>query len=236
MKNALITGANKGIGFETARQLGKLGYKVLLGARDKKLGDEAARFLRDEGIDAKFLMLDVADQQTIDEAFNIIEEEIGYLDVLINNAGVFLEDGILPTQLSLAMLKETFDVNFFGVFSVTTTFLPLIKKSSAGRIINVSSGQGSLTRSSSPDSKRLQLAYNSSKAALNMLTIQFAKELKESKIKINSAAPGYTITDMNNGKGKNTVSQACAVIVRLAEINETGPTGGYFEDDGKIPW
>ena len=235
-KIALITGANKGIGFETSRQLGQLGFKVLIGARDEQRGKEAVETLKNEGIDAKALVLDVINQYTIDDAIKFIEEEYGHLDVLINNAGIFLEDGVLPSQLKFTTLKETFEVNFFGVFAITRALLPLLRKSIAGRIVNVSSGQGSLTRSSSNDSSRMQLAYNSSKAAANMLTIQFAKELKNTAIKINAAAPGYTITDMNKGKGVRSVQQASAVILRLASLDENGPNGGFFEDGGEIPW
>ena len=235
-KIALITGANKGIGLETSRQLGKSGYTVLLGARDGERGEKAVATLRKEGINAQLLVLDVTNQNTIDNAVKFIEKKYGHLDILINNAGVFLEKGVLPSQLKLATLRETFEVNFFGVFAVTSALLPLLKKSDGGRIVNVSSGQGSLTRSSGPDAIRIQLAYNSSKAALNALTIQFAKELKNTPIKINAAAPGYTVTDMNEGKGKRTVQQASKIIVRLALLDESGTSGGYFEDAGEIPW
>lgn len=235
-KVALITGANKGIGFETSRQLGRLGCKVLLGARDEERGNKAVETLKKEGIDAQLLVLDVTNQDTIDHAVKFIEKEYGHLDILINNAGVFFEKGVLPSQLKMKILRETFEVNFFGVFAMTTALLPLLKKSTGGRIVNVSSGQGSLTRSSRPDSTRLQLAYNSSKAAVNALTIQLAKELKDTPIKINSAAPGYTITDMNEGKGRRTVQEASVIIVQLALLDETDTSGGYFEDAGEIPW
>lgn len=235
-KIALITGANKGIGFETSRQLGRSGCKVLLGARDEARGREAVETLIKEGIDAQLLVLDVTNQDTIDKAVTFIREAYGRLDILINNAGVFLEKGVLPSELKPATLRETFEVNFFGVFAVTAALLPLLKKSAGGRIVNVSSGQGSLTRSSSPEAARIQLAYNSSKAALNALTIQFAKEFRNTPLKINAAAPGYTVTDMNEGKGSRTVQQASGIIVRLALLDETGPSGGYFEDAGPIPW
>lgn len=235
-KIVLVTGANKGIGFETSRQFGKLGYKVLLGARDEERGNKAVESLKQEDIDAQLVVLDVTHQDTIDNAVKFIEDHYGYLDILVNNAGIFLEKGMLPSQLTMATLRETFEVNFFGVFAITTALLPLLKKSAAGRIVNVSSGQGSLTRSSRPEATRLQLAYNSSKAAVNALTIQFAKELKDTPIKINAAAPGYTITDMNEGKGNRTVQEASSVIIRLALLDDTGSSGGYFEDAGEIPW
>lgn len=235
-KIALITGANKGIGFETGRQLGNLGYKVLLGARDQQRGSEAAAILKNENIDAEAIVLDVTDSKSITNAADYIENTFGYLDVLINNAGIFLEKGVLPSQVDEKILRQTFEVNFFGAFAVTAAMMTLIKKAKAGRIVNVSSGQGSLTRSSGAEAPRLQLAYNSSKAALNAMTIQLAKELKGTTIKINAAAPGYTITDMNEGEGKNTVEQASKIIIKLATLDVDGPTGGYFEEAGEVPW
>ena len=181
-------------------------------------------------------MLDVSDQRTIDNAVDFIEKEYGYLDVLINNAGVFLEKGILPSQLEMKTLRNTFEVNFFGVFAMTTALLPLLKNSTGGRIVNVSSGQGSLTRNSGAHSGRIQLAYNSSKAAVNALTIQFAKELIGTSVKINSAAPGFTVTDLNEGKGNRTVREAAKIIVHLATLDNSGRSGGFFEDAGEIPW
>jgi len=237
-KIVLITGANKGIGLETARQLGKKGYLVLLGARDEEKGREAVSVLINEGIDTRFLLLDVTRHGTINHARELIEKEYGYLDVLINNAGIYLDNESTPSQLELSVLKETFETNFFGVFAMIKAMLPLlIKSDEGGRIVNVSSGQGSLTRNSSPNStSRLQLAYNSSKSALNALTIQFAREFKNTPFKINSAAPGFTATDMNKGMGTRTVQQASVVIVRLATLDENGPTGGFFEDTGEVPW
>lgn len=237
-KIALITGANKGIGFETARQLGKKGFKVLLGARDEERGRNAESVLMNEGINARFLLLDVTNHDTINNAAALIKKEYGYLDALVNNAGIFLDKGSAPSRLELSVLRETFETNFFGIFATIKAMLPLlIKSNEGGRIVNVSSGQGSLTRNSSPGStSRLQLAYNSSKSALNALTIQFAKEFKNTPLKINSAAPGYTVTDMNDGMGTRTVQQASVVIVRLATLDESGPTGGFFEDTGEIPW
>jgi len=236
-KTALITGANKGIGFETARQLGKLGFRILLGARDGDRGRISAAALEKEGIHAEFILLDVTNQRTIDDAAGVIGRNYGSLDVLINNAAIYIDGGDPPSRIPLSVLKETFETNFFGVFAVTTAMLPLLRKSAAGRIVNVSSGQGSLTRNSSPNtSSLLQLAYNSSKSALNALTIQFAREFRDSSLKINAAAPGFTATDMNQGRGTRTVRQASVVIVRLATLDERGPSGGFFEDSGEVPW
>lgn len=235
-KIALITGANKGIGFACARQLGKMGYTVLIGARDESRGKEAAGTLKSEGIDAVPVILDITRQDTMNSTLRFIENEYGRLDVLVNNAGIFLEKGILPSKLDLQDLKETFEVNFFGIFALTMALLPLLRDSAAGRIVQVSSGQGSLTRASGNDSGRLQLAYNCSKAALNMMTIQLAKEFAGTPLKINSAAPGYTMTDMNEGKGSRTVDEAAEIIVRLATLDDNGSSGGYFEDAGEVPW
>jgi NAD(P)-dependent dehydrogenase (short-subunit alcohol dehydrogenase family) len=237
-KTILITGANKGIGLETARQLGKIGYTVLLGSRDEERGRNAETLLKSEGINAKFILLDVTNLETINAAVGFIEEEYGLLDVLINNSAIYIDNGISPSRIELSVLKQTYETNFFGVFAVTKAMLPLLKKSTeGGRIVNVSSGQGSLARNSSSNSTSLlQLAYNSSKTAVNALTIQFAREFKNSPLKINSAAPGFTATDMNGGKGTRTVRQAAVIIVRLATLDESGPTGGFFEDTGEIPW
>ncbi|MDD5362228.1 MAG: SDR family oxidoreductase [Ignavibacteria bacterium] len=238
MKTVLITGANKGIGFETARQLGRIGYMVLLGSRNEVRGRYAEIILKDEDINAKFILLDVTNIETIRTAAGFIEKEYGSLDALINNSGIYMDNGIPPSQIDLSALKQTFDTNFFGVFAVTKTMLPLLNKSTeGGRIVNVSSGQGSLSRNGNLNSTSLlQLAYNSSKTALNALTIQFAREFKETPLKINSAAPGFTATEMNGGKGIRTVQQAAVVIVRLATLDKNGPTGGFFDDAGEVPW
>ncbi len=236
-KIALITGANKGIGYETARQLGKMGIFVLLGARNEERGSKAEAALANEGINARFILLDVTKQDSIDAAARLIEKEYGLLDVLINNAGILLEKGAVPSQIELFVLKETFETNFFGMFAVTKAMLPLVKKSSNGRIVNLSSGLGSLTMHSAPGSvSQNTLAYNCSKTAVNALTVLFAKELKDTKIKINAAAPGYTDTDINNHMGTRTVNQAAVIIIRLATLDENGPTGGFFDENGVVPW
>ncbi len=236
-KTVLITGANKGIGFETARQLGQRGFEVLLGSRNDQRGRKAESVLKIEGIAARFILLDVTKQDTIDAAKGLIEKEYGSLDVLINNAGISLEKGALPSRLEPAVLKETFETNFFGLFAVTRAMIPLLKKSPAGRIVNISSSLGSLELNSRPESSSLlALAYNSSKTAVNALTVQFAREFKNTPLKFNAAAPGYTATDLNAFRGTRTVQQAAAVILRLATLDENGPTGGFFDDTGKVPW
>ncbi len=235
---ALITGANKGIGLEIARQLGAQGITVLIGARDQKRGSEAAEKLQAENIDAHAVQLDVTNQQSIDAAAKHIESEFGRLDILVNNAGIAI-DNAPPSQLDMEILRRTYDTNFFGVFAVTKAMFPLLHKSQAGRIVNISSGLGSLTQNSDPNYEYAQikyLAYNSSKTALNAMTVQFAHELKDTPIKVNSADPGYVATDINNNNGTRTVQQGASTPVRLATLPADGPTGSFFDDNGVVPW
>jgi NAD(P)-dependent dehydrogenase (short-subunit alcohol dehydrogenase family) len=237
-KVALITGANKGIGLEIARQLGRKGITVFIGARDDNRGQESANHLGDEGIDARFVKLDVTDQTTIDAAAAHIEREFGRLDILVNNAAIFIDDGP-PSKLSMDALRRTYDTNFFGQFANLKAMLPLLRKSEAGRIVNMSSGLGSLAQTSDPGLASADanlLAYNSSKTAVNVMTVQFANELRGTPIKINSADPGYVATDMNNYAGHRTVEQGAKIVVDLATLPEDGPTGGFFNEDGRLPW
>ncbi len=235
---ALVTGANKGIGKEIARQLGAQGLTVLVGARDLRRGEEAAAELKASGANAHAVRLDVTDEASITEAARRIEEEFGGLDVLVNNAAI-AQDSVPPSQLDLATLRRTFETNVFGVVAVTQAMLPMLRKSSAGRIVNLSSGLGSLSQNSDPnwafDSVNL-LAYNSSKTALNAVTVQFAKELRDTPIKVNAADPGYTATDMNGHSGTRTVEQGATAAVRLATLPDDGPSGSFFDEDGVVPW
>lgn len=238
-KVALITGANKGIGFETARQLVfDHGMTVLIAARDEARGREAAEKLGKDGADARPLVLDVTDPTTAEAAAHQVEGWFGRLDVLVNNAGIAL-DRSSPSQIDIDVLRRTYETNVFGVFNVTKAMLPLLKKSGASRVVNVSSGLGSLAQNSDPDWEFAAiklLAYNSSKAALNMMTIVFAAEFKDSAIKINATDPGYTATDLNNHQGTQTVAQGATAAVRLATLPDDGPTGGFFNEDGVVPW
>jgi NAD(P)-dependent dehydrogenase (short-subunit alcohol dehydrogenase family) len=236
---ALVTGANKGIGFETAMGLASQGMTVLLGARDEQRGKEAAAKLQTEGLDVQFLRLDVNDQATHKAAYSFIENKFGKLDILVNNAAVALEIDQKPSGVDMQTLRKTFDTNFFGVIAVTQTLLPLIRKSDAGRIVNVSSALGSLTLHGDPAWEFYPvkvLAYNASKTALNAFTVALAYELKETSIKVNSADPGFTATDMNDHRGYKTVEQGAAVIIQLATLPVDGATGGYFNDQGVLPW
>jgi NAD(P)-dependent dehydrogenase (short-subunit alcohol dehydrogenase family) len=235
---ALVTGANKGIGYEIARQLGAQGITVLVGARAETRGEPAAAALREEGIDARWLQLDVTNPAGIEAAAKRIEADWGKLDILVNNAAIYVDNGA-PSELDPAVLRRTYDTNFFGVFETIRALLPLIRRSPAGRIVNMSSGLGSLAQQSDPSwafyGANL-LAYNSSKTAINALTVAFAKELKETPIKVNAADPGYVATDLNQNQGPRTVEQGATAPVRLATLPADGPTGGYFDENGPLPW
>ena len=236
LKVALVTGANKGIGFETARQLGKMGIIVLLGSREKARGEKAAETLRGEGIDARLIVLDVGDQITIDHAAAKIEREFGKLDILVNNAGILLER-IPPSECQIENLRKTLETNVVGLFAVTKAFLPLLQKATAARIVNVSSALGSLATMG--DAQRLEnkfLAYSASKAAVNMITVTLGRELAGTKIKVNAAAPGYTATEMNNFSGTQTVAEGAVASVKLATLPDDGPTGSFLDAKGIVAW
>lgn len=236
---ALVTGANKGIGFEIARQLAGRGDTVVLGARNEERGREAEAKLKAENFDAHFVHLDVEDAASHQRAAKFVAERFGRLDVLVNNAGVALDGSFKASDVPQDLLRKTFDTNFFGVIAVTQAFLPLLRKSAAGRIVNVSSGLGSLTQHGDPSWEFYEvklLAYNSSKTALNAFTVTLAHELKGTKIKVNSADPGFTATDLNGNSGYKTVEQGASVIIELATLPDDGATGGYFDDKGAVPW
>ncbi len=238
---ALVTGANKGIGLEISRQVGKTGTRILLGARDAARGEAAAAVLRDEGIEARFIPIDLSEPATAAAAAaaSAIEAAHGRLDVLVNNAGIVDRADGPPGSGSIEAMRRIFEVNFFGTIAVTQAMLPLLRKSGSARIVNVSSGLGSLTHNSDPDWKFAAvkvLGYNGSKAALNMLTIQLAVELKDAGIKVNAADPGFTATDLNNHRGHQSVPEGAEAAVRLALLPDDGPTGGFFSRDGQEPW
>jgi len=217
-KIALVTGANKGIGFEVARQLSGKGFTVLLGARDQQRGEEAAAKIPG----ATFIALDLNEPETALAAAKEIDQKYGHLDVLVNNA-----------------VRKTFDTNFFGALYVSQAMLPLLRKSPAARIVNVSSTLGSIAKQNNPANPYAAFAsigYSGSKAALNMLTVNLAQELRETPAKVNSACPGYVATDINRHSGPRTVEQGAAIIVHLATLEADGPTGGFFDDGGSIPW
>jgi NAD(P)-dependent dehydrogenase (short-subunit alcohol dehydrogenase family) len=235
---AVVTGANKGIGLEIARQLAREGITVYLGTRDEVRGRAAAEKLRAEGLDARPLALDVSDDASVAAAADFVARDAGRLDILVNNAGIAIDDGP-PSRVSMEAVRRTYETNVFGVVRTTQALLPLLRRSEAGRIVNLSSGLGSITRNSDPAWEFAAvkfLAYNSSKSAVNAITVQFAYELRDTPIKVNAADPGYVATDMNRHQGVRSVEQGAATPVRLALLPADGPSGGYFNDDGPLPW
>jgi NAD(P)-dependent dehydrogenase (short-subunit alcohol dehydrogenase family) len=240
-KVALITGANKGIGLETARQLGKLGVTILVGARDLAKGEEAVEVLRGIGVDASAIKLDVLIADDYTAAAERIEKEFGRLDILINNAGVLLDSRgpNVTSTTSAKLLRDTFETNFFAVVALTQTLLPLLRKSDAGRIVNLSSILGSLTlhaTKGSPIWNSKTFAYDASKAALNSFTIHLAHELRGTKIKVNSAHPGWVKTEMGGDGAMMEIVDGAKTSVQLATLGEDGPTGGYFHMGEALPW
>ncbi len=238
-KIAFITGANKGIGLETARQLGRdHGFTVIIGARHSGRGEAAAAALQNEGLDAHFVPIDVTDRSSIEAAQTQIAAKFGRLDVLVNNAGVLLDEGA-PSQTSPEVLRATYEANVFGPVWVTQAFLPLLQKSEAGRIVNLSSILGSLSDAQDPQSPFFDyklLAYNSSKTALNGVTVAFAHELRETPIKVNAAHPGYVDTDMSGHRGPMKVQDGAVTSVALATLGADGASGGFFHMGESIGW
>jgi NAD(P)-dependent dehydrogenase (short-subunit alcohol dehydrogenase family) len=245
-KVAFITGANKGIGLETARGLGRLGMAVVLGSRDEAKGRAAADRLRSEGIQTvepvRFDVTRPEDHRAIAEH---LERRYGKLDVLVNNAGVQLEGGDFRAgfnttgTVSPEVLRQTFDTNFFSVVALTQALLPLVRKAPAGRIVNLSSILGSLTLHSDPASgiyDKKAFAYDASKTALNAFTVHLAQELRGTKIKVNSAHPGWVQTDMGGPAAPLTLAEGGKTSVQLATLPADGPTGGYFHLGERLPW
>jgi NAD(P)-dependent dehydrogenase (short-subunit alcohol dehydrogenase family) len=238
-KIALITGANKGIGFEIARQLGQRGIFVLIGARDGTRGQQAAAALTAEGLPVAALVIDVTDGASVAHAAGDIGQRHGRLDILVNNAGITGGFRGPPSEVTLNQVREVYETNVFGVIAVTNAMLPLLRRSAAARIVNMSSGLGSLTWNSDPGSEfgtYNLITYQSSKTALNAVTLAYAKELRETGIKVNCADPGFTATDLNQHRGYRTVEQAAVIAVRLATLGEGGPTGTFQDENGPVPW
>ncbi len=240
MKTAFVTGANKSIGFETARQLAKLGYFVYLGSRDKKRGLEAIEKLKSMGFtNVDCIPLDVTDTNSIKSARKALEAKTKKLDLLINNAGI---SGGFPqpaTKVSQDTLREVFETNFFGVIQVTQALMDLMKKSDQPRIVNVTTELSSLTNHGDPNWIFAQFkpaAYGPSKTALNAYTVMLASELKDTNFKVNCVCPGFTATDFNNHQGTRTVEQAASVIVKYASLDKEGATGKFFNEEGEAAW
>ena len=235
---ALVTGANKGIGYEIAAGLGALGWTVGVGARDEQRREAAVEKLRAGGADVFGVPLDVTDDASAAAAASLVEERVGRLDVLVNNAGVTGSAPQEPTKVDPAAVRIAVETNVIGVIRVTNALLPLLRRSASPRIVNMSSSVGSLTRQTDPESRTgpLSAAYSPSKSMLNAVTIQYAKELEGTGILINAACPGYTATDLNAFQGVRTPEQGAAIAIRLATLPDDGPTGGFFEDAGVVPW
>lgn len=237
-KVALVTGGNKGIGFEIVRGLAQKGAIVLLGARDRGAGEAAVEILQSEGLDVRFLPIDVNDPESVATAAIRIGADFGHLDILVNNAAISPEHGVPPSEADPKLLRDTYETNVFGLVSVTQAMLPLLRSAEAGRIVNMSTGLASLKLTSGRDAPfnftRL-LAYNSSKTAVNGITVAFANELLDTPIKVNAANPGLCATDLSSGKGR-PASEGAAVAIDLALLGEDGPTGGLYGDEGQVPW
>lgn len=239
---ALITGANKGIGLETARQLGSKGIITLLGCRDIEKGNNAAAELIKEGINAIPVQLDVTKEDQISSLVNYITEEFGKLDILINNAGMIQGESFSANStltISQKDLLETFQTNFFGVVSLTQKLIPMLQNSDAGRIVNLSSVLASLTLhadSQSPIYQSLSFAYNTSKTALNQFTVHLAATLKDTNIKVNSAHPGWVKTDLGGAQAPMSLRVGAKTSVDLAMLDDDGPTGKYIHLGKELPW
>ena len=244
---ALVTGANRGLGFEISRQLAKQGVTVLMGARNLESGETAAQTLRDKGLDVHAVKLDVTSVEDMDRLSRHIESEFGRLDVLVNNAAVLIDMNVAPTQLKEDILRQSFEVNFFGPYLLTQKMAPLLRKSDRGRVVNMDTGVASLTQLADPNSplrEDICPAYQTSKAALNALTLVFAKELAADGIKVNSACPGWVMTDMGHedlpdygdAARPKTVEEGVDTPVWLATLPDDGPTGGFFTDREPRDW
>ena len=235
---ALVTGANKGIGYEIAAGLGALGWSVGVGARDAERREAAVQKLRAAGAEAFGVPLDVTDDASVIAAAGLFEERAGRLDVLVNNAGVTGGSPQLPTTVDLAAVRRALETNVLGVIRVTNAMLPLLRRSASPRIVNMSSSVGSLTLQTAPGAETgpISAAYAPSKTFLNAVTVQYARELGETNILINAGCPGFCATDLNGFRGVRTPEQGAAIAIHLATLPDDGPTGGFFDDAGVVPW
>jgi len=239
MTITLITGADRGMGFELAKELGQHGQHVLVGARNQERGNAAVDALRKQKINADLILIDVTDEATITAAQQTIASEFGHLDILINNAGLTLDNWEKPFTLALDKIRGDFDVNFFGLVSVTQHMLPLLRQATSAKILNISSAVGSLTIASDPTSSVYQhpsFGYQASKAAVNMFTIDLANELKDTHITVNAVNPGWVATDSAVGGGPKTIEEGVARTVELALQSDNTLNGTFSDVDGIVPW
>ncbi|MEY9878016.1 NAD(P)-dependent dehydrogenase (short-subunit alcohol dehydrogenase family) [Streptacidiphilus sp. MAP12-33] len=237
---ALVTGANKGIGYEIAAGLGALGWRVGVGARDEQRRGAAVEKLRAAGVDAFGVPLDVTDDASVTEAARLIGERAGRLDVLVNNAAITGGMPQEPTRVDPATIRTVVETNVIGVIRVTNAMLPLLRRSASPRIVNMSSSVGSLTLQSGAAPEQtagpVAAAYTPSKTFLNAVTLQYVRELSGTNILINVGCPGYVATDLNGFRGVRTPEQGAAIAIRLATLPDDGPTGQFFDDAGVVPW
>jgi NAD(P)-dependent dehydrogenase (short-subunit alcohol dehydrogenase family) len=234
----LVTGANKGIGYEIAAGLGALGWSVGVGARDEQRREAAVEKLRAGGADAFGVPLDVTDDASVAAAAGLIEDRAGRLDVLVNNAGITGGGPQEPSAVAPATVRAAVETNVIGVIRVTNAMLPLLRRSASPRIVNMSSSVGSLTLQTTPGVEvgPISAAYAASKTFLNAVTVQYVRELRDTGILINTACPGYVATDLNGFRGVRTPEQGAAIAIRLATLPDDGPNGGFFDDAGVVPW
>ncbi|KUI26515.1 SDR family oxidoreductase [Mycobacterium sp. GA-2829] len=239
-KVALVTGANKGIGYEIARGLGALGWTVGVGARDRERGEDAVARLRAAGVDAFGVAVDVTDDESVTSAAELIAERHGHLDALVNNAGITGGPDQQPSTVDPEVIRTVVETNVIGVVRVTNAMLPLLRRAASPRIVNMSSSVGSLTRQAGTGGETttgpIGVAYSPSKTFLNAVMLQYVRELADTGILINAACPGFVATDLNGFRGVRTPEQGAAVAIRLACLPDDGPTGGFFEDAGEVPW
>ncbi|GAA3251110.1 dehydrogenase [Streptomyces lavendulae subsp. lavendulae] len=237
---ALVTGANKGIGYEIAAGLGALGWSVGVGARDDQRREAAVEKLRAAGVEAFGVPLDVTDDASATAAARLIEEQAGRLDVLVNNAAITGGAPQEPTRVDPATIRTVVETNVIGVIRVTNAMMPLLRRSASPRIVNMSSTVGSLTRQSGTTAEQtagpIAVAYAPSKTFLNAVTLQYARELAGTNILINVGCPGYVATDLNGFRGVRTPEQGAAIAIKLATLPDDGPTGQFFNDAGVVPW
>lgn len=238
-KQALVTGANKGIGLAIAKGLADQGMTVWMGARDPKRGEKAVSQLRGDGLDVRLLVIDVADDTSVRQAAARLSSEIDALHILVNNAGILVDVTTPPSEVPMEDIKSTFEVNLFGPIRATQAFVPLLKAAGDARVVMMGSGVGSLTLITDPTSLYSTvnlLDYTASKVALNAVTVAFAKELEPFGIKVNVVEPGHVKTDLNNNTGFISPGEGALTAIKMALIGSDGPTGGFFGSHGRQPW